>query len=157
MSAPWNGGTVERIAGNADGVDVRAVRRWVRHEVERHGAEGVDLADLDLMVDEIAANAWRYSASGNAGGAIRVAVRSAADRVRVEITDDGGATSLPVVKTAAADEWVEGGRGLALVEALADGWGYTVGNDVMQRVTVWFEVARRPCAAVTVAMTEGME
>ncbi|MBE1531439.1 ATP-binding protein [Actinomadura algeriensis] len=130
-----------RFAGAA-GVDVRAVRRWVRREIERLGAVRTDLGDVDLMVDEIAANALRHTASGRSGGGVGASVREAAGVVRVEITDDGGAASLPVAG-AVTDAWAEGGRGLALVAALAERWGFDVGDGSRRRVTVWFEVGRR--------------
>ncbi|WP_176611382.1 ATP-binding protein [Actinomadura sp. WMMB 499] len=138
----WDGRGTGRVTGDG-GVDVRAVRRWVRREVERLGADRLDLADVDLMVDEIATNALRYTDSRRPGGGVRAVVLMAADRVRVEITDDGGATSLPVVKVVAADAWAECGRGLAIVACLSDCWGFEVGRAAERPVTVWFEVARR--------------
>ncbi|RSN71782.1 MULTISPECIES: ATP-binding protein [Actinomadura] len=139
----WDGHGAGRITGGGGGVDVRAVRRWVRREVVRLGADRVDLADLDLLVDEIATNALRYTDSRRPGGGVRAAVLTAVDRVRVEITDDGGAVSLPVVKVAAADAWAECGRGLAMVSCLSDCWGFDVGRETGRPVTVWFEIARR--------------
>ncbi|QFG24525.1 ATP-binding protein [Actinomadura sp. WMMB 499] len=138
----WDGGSVERVTGrDGAGVDVREVRRRVRREVERHGAAPVDLGDVDLMVSEIATNALRYTASGHEGGGVRVAVRSVADRFRVEITDDGGAVTLPVVKAVATDEWTTSGRGLAMVAALSDCWGFD--GAAGGPVTVWFEIERQ--------------
>ncbi|OLT13992.1 hypothetical protein BJF79_19345 [Actinomadura sp. CNU-125] len=95
------------------------------------------------MVDEVATNALRYTASKRPGGGVQVAVLTAVHRVRVEITDDGGAASLPVVKVVASDAWAECGRGLAMVACLSDCWGFEVGDDDGRPVTVWFEVARR--------------
>ncbi|OLT10589.1 hypothetical protein BJF79_25865 [Actinomadura sp. CNU-125] len=121
-------------------MDVRAVRRWVRREIERLGAGRVDLGEVDLMVDEIAANALRHTASGRSGGGVGASVRAFADVVRVEISDDGGAVSLPVVCTM-TDAWAEGGRGLAMVAVLAERWGFE-GGGPGRPVTVWFEVGR---------------
>ncbi|GGU97445.1 hypothetical protein GCM10010182_12090 [Actinomadura cremea] len=137
----WDGQGTGRLEG-IGGVDVRAVRRWVRGEVTRLGADGADLGDVDLMVDEIAGNALRHTASGCAGGGVSAAVRSASGRIRVEITDDGGAASVPAAK-ALVDVWAECGRGLAMVAALSDDWGFEVGDGASRPVTVWFEVARR--------------
>ncbi|WP_075905533.1 ATP-binding protein [Actinomadura sp. CNU-125] len=140
----WDGRATGRITGgDGEGVDVRAVRRWVRCEFERLGSDRLDLADVDLMVDEVATNALRYTASKRPGGGVQVAVLTAVHRVRVEITDDGGAASLPVVKVVASDAWAECGRGLAMVACLSDCWGFEVGDDDGRPVTVWFEVARR--------------
>ncbi len=46
------------------------------------------------------------------------------------MTDDGGELGV-----------LTGGRGLRIVDALADGWGY--GGDELGRV-VWFEVTGKP-------------
>lgn len=141
-AAVWEGGSVERVTGDGGGVDVREVRRRVRCEVERHGADRVNLGDMDVMVSEIATNALLHTASGRPGGGVDVVVRAAADRVRVEITDDGGAATLPVVRTVAADEWAQSGRGLAMVAALSAACGFDGGKDGGP-VTVWFEIERQ--------------
>ncbi|WP_148108643.1 ATP-binding protein, partial [Actinomadura sp. WAC 06369] len=81
-------------------MDVREVRRRVRCELQRHGEDSGN-GDVDVMVSEIATNALLHTASGRPGGGVDVVVRAAADRVRVEITDDGGAATLPVLRTVA--------------------------------------------------------
>lgn len=58
--------------------------------------------------------------------------------MRVEVTDRCG-DSAPVLPSAApADGEAEGSRGLWLVDALADRWGYQRGGGL---ATTWFELA----------------
>jgi anti-sigma regulatory factor (Ser/Thr protein kinase) len=96
----------------------------------------VDLGDVGVLVSEVATNAYRYSLSGKSGGGVRVAVREAPDRVRVEIQDDGGGVTVPVIPA-----WADArGRGLLLVQELADAWGYHVDESGNRRITVWFEM-----------------
>ncbi|WP_207929122.1 ATP-binding protein [Actinomadura sp. 6K520] len=133
----WEGGRTERMC--SPGVlDVREVRARVRKAL-RGCAGGFDLDDVDLMVCEIATNAVRHSASGRPGGGVCVTVLVAAERLRVEIQDDGGARGRPMIP-AQGSAWDESGRGLFLVQELAGRWGTLCGED--GRHTVWFEVVR---------------
>ena len=80
-------------------------------------------ADETLLtcVSELAANAIAHTASG-AGGVFTVEVIRPADGVaRVAITDAGSSREPSVCP---ADPLAEGGRGLALVAALASSWGH---------------------------------
>ncbi|MFF5258172.1 ATP-binding protein [Actinomadura viridis] len=125
---------VHRVMG-ASGVDVRAVRTLVSDALVK-GPAWVDLGDVDLITSEVATNARRYSASGLPGGGVWVAVLHAANRLRVEIRDDGGAETVPRIP----DETAESGRGLLIVAALTTRWGFWVGTNHKREVTVWFEV-----------------
>ncbi len=75
--------------------------------------ESVDAAEL--LVSELVGNAVRHTGCR----LLEVSVRLTDGRVRVAVRD--GSRSLPVVINTGASE--EGGRGLALVDALADSWG----------------------------------
>jgi serine/threonine-protein kinase RsbW len=79
--------------------------------------------DVVLCTSEAASNAVKFTRSG-AGGkfTVRVAIT---DRVRVEVADQGG-PGAPTVRD--PGEGAEGGRGLAVIEALAAGWGVTGGQ-----------------------------
>lgn len=81
---------------------------------------GVDPNDVALVVTELAANAALHART-----AFDVVIRRRPDRVDVEVRD---ASSTPlqwrVLTSDAAD-----GRGLWLVDALADQWGSDVGPD----------------------------
>ncbi|WP_433329678.1 ATP-binding protein [Spirillospora sp. CA-294931] len=131
----------QRLSGlGGSCVDVREVRAFVR-DVLAKVAERVDLDDVDVMTSEVVTNAVRYSRSGKPGGGVYVSIKSAADRARVEVLDDGGGSSFPRIPEATGDS-PESGRGLLLVEGLSERWGYEIAEPSSRRVTVWFEVGR---------------
>ena len=82
-----------------------------------------------LLVTELVTNAVRH-----AGTQVLLRVRHAPARLRVEVLD-GRAEPPPVAVASAADS--EGGRGLALVEALAAAWGCETRRTGK---SVWFEL-----------------
>ncbi|GAA4231965.1 hypothetical protein GCM10022254_30630 [Actinomadura meridiana] len=118
--------------------DVREVRARVRNALMGCG-DGFDLDDVELMVSEIATNAVRHSASGMPDGGVWVRVLVSAQRLRVEIGDDGRAVGCPTIPAQGAG-WGESGRGLLVVDGLADRWETLVDGD--GRHTVSFEVVR---------------
>ncbi len=88
---------------------------------------------VDLLTTELVANAIAHTRSGLPGGVVTVTVRYGPDGVVVRVRDDGsdGAPRL-------ANEVVglaEHGRGMFLVDVLADEWGSDVDQDGR---TVWF-------------------
>ena len=96
------------------------------------------LADAIAIIAELVGNAIRH-ATPLPGDVVRVAwrVRYAAEAQSVTITvTDGGASVLPVVRH--PDLSAVDGRGLAIVEALADGWGFE--RDGLGQ-SVWAEVS----------------
>jgi anti-sigma regulatory factor (Ser/Thr protein kinase) len=82
--------------------------------------------DVALLVSELATNAVRHSAAEF----VVVADRNGT-RIRVEVTDAG--RGAPEPRTPSSDE--PSGRGLRIVEALADDWGIDRGR---RGTTVWF-------------------
>jgi anti-sigma regulatory factor (Ser/Thr protein kinase) len=88
-----------------------------------------------LLVSEIVTNSVMHSDSRLPGGMITVTVTGTARTARVEVRDAGGPT-LPSPK-AAGDATAEDGRGLRLVDHLADRWAYR--RDATG-LTTWFEV-----------------
>jgi anti-sigma regulatory factor (Ser/Thr protein kinase) len=84
---------------------------------------------VELLVSEVATNAVLHAY----GLEIRVRVLDRALRLRVEVFD--GSPVLPLPRHAAPS--AEGGRGLALVEALAVAWGTDARPDGK---TAWFEI-----------------
>lgn len=105
---------------------VAAVRRFA---VEQCAGVSADACDtVALLVSEVATNALVHGR-----GDVEVKVFRLRDVVRVEVAD----SSPDLPRQRAADADAEGGRGLALVDALAVAWG------THQRAggkTVWFEV-----------------
>jgi serine/threonine-protein kinase RsbW len=105
------------------------------------GWPGLD--DVLLMVSEIASNAVRHTASGDGGGWFDVTVSADGYKARVEITDRGSSSEprIPDDDGGLGAGVLTGGRGLRIVDALADGWGH--GGDELGRV-VWFEITGKP-------------
>ena len=109
------------------------------------GRDWPGLDDVLLLVSEIASNAVRHTASGDGGGWFDVLVSLTGQTARVEIADRGS-SSEPRIPGDDGDGGLGtgvliGGRGLRIVDALADGWGH--GGDELGRV-VWFEITGKP-------------
>ncbi|GAA4062543.1 MULTISPECIES: ATP-binding protein [Actinomadura] len=116
---------IERAVGH--------VRRWLSDVL---GPDHPGLYDCSVCVSELMTNALRHTDSG-LGGSIRVELVIGRERVRGEVTDDGGAESVPRVLD--AGDGVRG-RGLRIVEAYSLAWG------VRRRghgFTVWFVLDAR--------------
>jgi anti-sigma regulatory factor (Ser/Thr protein kinase) len=91
-----------------------------------------------LLTSELVTNSVSHSDSRQDGGTITVTVLTAADRVRVEVQDDGG----PTAPTLCCDDSLaETGRGLRLVDAYALTWDYY--QDGTRTIT-WFECLTEP-------------
>ncbi|MFD5749941.1 ATP-binding protein [Streptomyces sp. NPDC127033] len=86
-----------------------------------------------LLVAELAANAASHGRV--AGRDFRLTLRLAGDVLRIEVADTRR-ERLPVLQRPDRDS--ESGRGLLLVDALADRWGVTEG--LYPRKTVWAEL-----------------
>lgn len=104
-------------------------RRFVR----RHVDDAALVERALLLVSELATNALEH-----AGSAFEVTVVTGTDRVRVEVVD---ASHRPPMVTYRPLE-AEHGRGLRIVQGLAEEWGVDARPDGDGKV-VWFEL-RRP-------------
>jgi anti-sigma regulatory factor (Ser/Thr protein kinase) len=91
-----------------------------------------DADDVALCLSEATSNAVKFTRSG-AGGTFTVRIAAHPGRVRVEVADQGGPAT-PAPRAAAGT--AEGGRGLALIEALATAWGVNGGEAGR---SVWME------------------
>lgn len=122
--------------------------RMARH---RLAAELDDLLNASLLADTIAVlaelvgNAIRH-AEPLPGGLVRVAWRLQAttdrDLLAVRVTDGGAADRTPALRSAGAE--AVDGRGLRIVEALADRWG--IERDGLGQ-SVWAELHGSRCPA----------
>ncbi|MFJ8470418.1 ATP-binding protein [Kitasatospora sp. NPDC094011] len=92
-------------------------------------------ADAELIISELVTNAILHSKSGQ-GGSLWVEIRNLPTCVRIEVADEGGRDGLPAHR--APDELANFGRGLTLVDALADSWG--AHNDGDELRCVWAEL-----------------
>ncbi|WP_338684623.1 ATP-binding protein [Streptomyces acidiscabies] len=109
---------------------VPAARHRVVTLAERLGLTLSDdlLNTIELLASEVIANAVLYS-----GTTCDVAVMRNPRGVRVEVTDTN--PSLPTVSNAGPDD--ESGRGLFLLDTLADTWGMEPNSPGK---TTWFEL-----------------
>lgn len=123
LSVPW--------VLPADPASVTLARHAVRRHLATAGVTSADVIDTaELLVSELTSNVLKHT-----GGrpSIRVVVRTHV--IRVEVTDRAPAL-LPIERTLDAE--AESGRGLLLVAALAQSWGY--GRQADEKLT-WFELA----------------
>ena len=91
------------------------------------------LRDAQLLVSEVVTNSVKHSGSDDP---IRLRAWARRSGLKVEVADGGfGFETGP--RTDAGDD--EGGRGLLILEAVADRWG--VSRDA--RARVWFELSPR--------------
>jgi anti-sigma regulatory factor (Ser/Thr protein kinase) len=106
---------------------VTAARRFVRDVLSDHSRETVEAAEL--MASELATNCVRHARTD-----FEMAIHDKG-QVRIEVRDSGGGR--PRVLSPAPQE--PSGRGLRIVEAMADAWGVVPGSDGK---AVWFTVPR---------------
>lgn len=130
MDEQWPGEVAEEYEGVPE--SVRRARRLVIRVLAGVGTVADDAA---LLVSELATNAVIH-----AGTPFRVAVRRRDDRLRVEVADGSRA----VARRQRFSTTSGTGRGLALVDDVADRWGVDGRDDGK---TVWFELAVRPAGS----------
>ncbi|AKJ12431.1 hypothetical protein ABB07_21080 [Streptomyces incarnatus] len=104
---------------------------------EQLRAWGIPLDPAELIVAELAANAAIHGRVS--GRDFRLTLYAVGDTLRIEVTDTRG-DRLPEAARSAPD--ADSGRGLLLVEALADKWGVAPG--LPPRKTVWAEIRLPP-------------
>ncbi|MEU0332724.1 ATP-binding protein [Streptomyces sp. NPDC006193] len=98
---------------------------------------GLPYETASQVVAELAANAATHGRVP--GRSFRLTLYVVGGTLRVEVTDTRG-DRLPALR--APDAVAESGRGLVLVEALADRWGVT--EERFPRKTVWAELSLVP-------------
>ncbi|MFI8190807.1 ATP-binding protein [Streptomyces sp. NPDC085946] len=108
---------------------------------------GLPLHPAEHIVAELATNAVTHGRVP--GRDFRVTVYVVGDTLRIEVTDTRG-DDLPRVRHTTADD--ETGRGLLVVEALADRWGTAPG--LRPRKTVWAEITLPPGLSTTRASAD---
>jgi anti-sigma regulatory factor (Ser/Thr protein kinase) len=117
--------TLERTFANTTGSIVKA-RRYAVDALVGSPPEVID--SVAVMVSELATNSVRHADSD-----FTVTIDRDGDRVRVAVADAG--SRLPSLRTPEPSE--HSGRGLQIVDALADEWGVTEMADRAGK-SVWF-------------------
>ncbi|HEV7980469.1 ATP-binding protein, partial [Amycolatopsis sp.] len=110
---------------------VGEVRRFLRDVL---GADHPALDRVEVCASELVTNCILHTDSGK-GGHVLVAVHVRADRLRVYVVDEGGASTEPEVRRSG---FRESGHGLHIVEELADGWRTQLEDEGR---TTWFDIA----------------
>lgn len=108
-----------------------------RQVVERLGTEldASRLQEVQLLVTELVTNSVRHAGVGR-DTTVTVSLELTRSTLHVAVSNPGAAFRAPAPPPDA--EVAEGGRGLLLVDRLADRWGI---EDVHE-ARVWFEVSR---------------
>lgn len=128
-------GALHRLVIEGVPEQVSAARAFIR-QVLGSGHPGME--SITLLTSELVTNSVEHSDSRLPGGRITITLRVGTDRVRVEVTDAGGAA----VPTLCRDDGLgESGRGLRLVNACSLAWNYHRAAD---RTVTWFECAAEP-------------
>ena len=109
---------------------VPAVRSYVRGLLNGSPKQ----ADAELIASELVGNAIRHTPSGGPGGQVAITVAIRPGWARIAVSDAGtGEWTRPTPAEALGDY----GRGLVLVDALADKVGHDVSEDGQ---TMWAEL-----------------
>jgi anti-sigma regulatory factor (Ser/Thr protein kinase) len=106
--------------------------------VTRTLADGAHTDTAVLLTSELVTNSLRHSRSRHAGGTITITLIATPDGIRAEVADDGADTG-PALRPGddGPPDLAEDGRGLFLVDTLADRWDCW--RDATGTVT-WFEL-----------------
>ena len=94
--------------------------------------------ELSLLTSELVTNSVNHSDSRMEGGTVTVRLWADADRILVEVLDDGGST-VPTLR--GHDDLAESGRGLRFVNACSAAWGF---RQSAAHTVTWFECAPEP-------------
>lgn len=148
-SSPWNAWWTRHFRGGPD--QVLQVRHWLTDLLPDCAAR----ADLLLLASELCTNAIVHSRSGEAGGQFSLDVDWSPGLARVVIGDQGSA-KVPVVagRPGGASPLGESGRGLLLVDDLADDWG-TASRP--HRRWVWADVRWQARGGTPLAVPGGLD
>ncbi|MEU7066752.1 SpoIIE family protein phosphatase [Streptomyces sp. NPDC046161] len=133
--APRGGGPLRHRLDPGDPAAPAHARHLIRAATEAWGARGRS-DEIVLVADELMTNALVHTEGGG-----HVGMRRTVDgRIRVEVEDTSSA--LPYRRE--AGEWAMSGRGLLLVDGLADAWGVEPRGGGK---CVWAEFASEPPTA----------
>ncbi|MFJ4188315.1 ATP-binding protein [Kitasatospora sp. NPDC089509] len=125
-------------------------RREVRSTAARWGVAGEALNDMTSIAGELLANAAEHGGPGQPRATL--SLEPAEHRLHIEVADE--CTRCPAVTARIGDDQAEEGRGLLMVDALADEWG--VDRSATGKV-VWADLLDVPVAEEAVTESAGPE
>ena len=111
---------------------VREARRWVARRCREDCRADIDPAVVQLLTSEVVTNAVVHG-----GAPVSVDVACTDDRVEVRVSDTGPASPL----RREAGPTATSGRGMALLDTLAERWGVDRATRPAVGKTVWFLLA----------------
>ena len=117
---------------------VTAARHLVRDDLRTRGLPSRVIEDALVIVTELVGNAVRHARplrGANRSHVVLLRWDATESQVRIDVTDGGGMKQPHVEPPSLADT---GGRGLAIVSAVASDWGVSSDSD---RVTVFAVVS----------------
>ena len=122
-------------------VSVRQARAKLAQDLSERDVLGTVVDDAILILSEFVTNALRH-ARALTSDTIRVSWNLTGDGLlRIEVTDGGG-TTRPVTKPYSMSVSAQAGRGLEIVDRLADRWG-SQREESGDEYTVWAELIVR--------------
>jgi serine/threonine-protein kinase RsbW len=133
-TTPREGGISMRL--DFHGASVRAARERLRRSLRDHCPES-RVEDARVVLSELVSNSLRY-ARPLEDHTLTVGWDMHPDMLRVSVTDGGSPTGRPVPRR--PGELATGGRGLKIVQTLAQRWGVEREDST---TTVWAELALR--------------
>ncbi|MGW7066799.1 ATP-binding protein [Streptomyces sp. NPDC054855] len=117
----------------------RAARDTVRHRLRAWQVTGATCGDAVLLVSELTTNAVLHTDSEEV--LCGLTLTGGEQRLRIELHDEGRTPVRPPEQR--ADSWDESGRGLFLVQELADRWG-SARSAWAEGTVVWAELTAAP-------------
>jgi serine/threonine-protein kinase RsbW len=99
----------------------------------------VDVDTAELMVSELITNGLKASWATGWNPPVRLCMAAGASSLRIEVWDGNEQPPAPPALDGVPDLEGEGGRGLFLVEALSQGWGWYPTRNPLGKVT-WCEL-----------------
>jgi hypothetical protein len=135
---PLGGPCFPRVATRTPGSDLAAVaaaRRFTRSTLQRWGLVG-RCDEITLVVSELLANALRHARPRPGGWPVRVGLLQPwpSPAVLCAVTDPSPALPVP----GSPGQLAESGRGLHVVDDLADCWGHTTPDHLGKVVWAFF-------------------
>jgi anti-sigma regulatory factor (Ser/Thr protein kinase) len=122
-------------------VSVRQARARLAQDLSERDVLGTVVDDAVLILSEFVTNSLRHARALNSD-TIRVSWSLSGEGIlRIEVTDGGG-TTRPVTKPYAMSVSAQAGRGLEIVDRLADRWG-SQREESGDEYTVWAELVVR--------------